>query len=331
MSSERTSEVEVTGDSASASSRVRRLPGLLRAWPHEIVFFVFLALTWVRLVFAVGFLHPASGTFLVYLIALFGLVIWGQQRPSPFRWRVRLLLLASISVCAYFSLGAAVQAIYDPAGLAGNWRKDQLLYSWDRTAFSPFYFLMTSPAHPFITDLFMGCYLFFFYYLLAGPLHHFTRDIEKFRLCLTGLFCVYGVGYIGYTMMPALGPGAYLNLPTREGGLLAHWGGTFIANRCNGVDVFPSIHFAATAFLLGFDWQHYRARFWRLLLPCIGLWISTVFLHYHYFVDLAAGLVVALVALWITHRMGHAGAGGVLAEDCALDESEAEPEIAARA
>ena len=68
-----------------------------------------------------------------------------------------------------------------------------------------------------------------------------------------------------------------------------------------------------------------------LLLPCVGLWISTVYLRYHYFVDLAAGLVVALLALWITYRMGHAGTGGVLAEDCVLDEAEAEPEVAARA
>ena len=42
-----------------------------------------------------------------------------------------------------------------------------------------------------------------------------------------------------------------------------------------------------------FDFQHRRAHLW-VLAPTVGLWISTVYLRYHYGVDLLAGVVLAL-------------------------------------
>jgi membrane-associated phospholipid phosphatase len=71
------------------------------------------------------------------------------------------------------------------------------------------------------------------------------------------------------------------------------------------VDVFPSLHFGASFFLLVFDWQHHRARFWRLLGPCAAMWFSTLYLRYHYFVDLLGGLVIAVagvLAAWCCER-----------------------------
>jgi hypothetical protein len=59
----------------------------------------------------------------------------------------------------------------------------------------------------------------------------------------------------------------------------------------NGADVFPSLHFAVSFYLLIFDWWHARSRFLDLSRPvhCI-LWSSTVLLRFHYFVDLIGGL-----------------------------------------
>jgi len=70
----------------------------------------------------------------------------------------------------------------------------------------------------------------------------------------------------------------------------------------NAVDVFPSVHVAASLYLLLFDWQHYRQRFWWVLVPCAVLWMSTVYLRFHYFVDLLAGVAVALLGWWVARK-----------------------------
>ena len=140
------------------------------------------------------------------------------------------------------------------------------------------------------------CY-FFFYYIVGGLLYYMLKDLNIFRICLVGFCTLYALGYVGYTLMPATGPLA--DLGPRTGGWITEVGGGFIAQRTNGVDVFPSIHMAGSLFLLVFDFWHRRTHFWVALLPTIGLWISTVYLRYHYGVDLLAGSVLAIGCLWL--------------------------------
>jgi membrane-associated phospholipid phosphatase len=80
----------------------------------------------------------------------------------------------------------------------------------------------------------------------------------------------------------------------------------------NAVDVFPSVHVAASLYLLLFDWQHCRPRFWWVLVPCVVLWMSTVYLRFHYFVDLLAGVAVALLGWWVARTYA---AGSLVASD----------------
>ena len=91
---------------------------------------------------------------------------------------------------------------------------------------------------------------------------------------------------LGLTILTGalLAPRVRLALPLVNGG-------------SNGVDVFPSIHVAVSAYLLGFDARHYPGRFRRMLLPVALLWLSTLYLRYHYLVDAAAGLLLAAVGL----------------------------------
>jgi membrane-associated phospholipid phosphatase len=63
------------------------------------------------------------------------------------------------------------------------------------------------------------------------------------------------------------------------------------------VDVFPSLHCAASAFVLAFDRRQSRGRFWVFLVPVVGLWFSTLYLRFHYLVDLVAGFALAALAL----------------------------------
>ena len=65
----------------------------------------------------------------------------------------------------------------------------------------------------------------------------------------------------------------------------------------NGVDVFPSLHVAASAYMLFFDRRFARWRY-RLYLPAaVGLWFSTLYLRFHYGIDVIVGALVAAIAL----------------------------------
>ena len=277
-----------------------RLPERWHVLPHELVFVLFLGATWLRLWSVAGFTNTSTMHFGLFLLTLLWLIVWGQYQPSPYRWRVRLLGCLVVSTLSYFSLTSAVPLMYNPSGLETMaWHQDATLRQWDAAWLgdAPQWLMEATPAG-WVSDLFMACYFFFFYYLIGGLLYYFAKDLKKFRICMVGFGTLYALGYVGYTLMPAAGPVAEMD--PRTGGWLTELGGGIIADRSNGVDVFPSVHVAASVFLLVFDWWHRRTHFWWVLGPVVGLWISTVFLRYHYGVDLLAGVALAVGCLWLT-------------------------------
>jgi membrane-associated phospholipid phosphatase len=121
----------------------------------------------------------------------------------------------------------------------------------------------------------------------------------------TGLFTIYAIGYLGYATFPALGP--YLAMADRfsvplTGGWLTHFTSQIVLAGSNHVDVFPSLHVANSVYILLFDYHHNPRRFRLALLPCSGLVIATVYLRYHYLIDVLCGLGLSLLALWLSQR-----------------------------
>jgi membrane-associated phospholipid phosphatase len=66
---------------------------------------------------------------------------------------------------------------------------------------------------------------------------------------------------------------------------------------------FPSLHAAVSLLALVSAWRHERRLFWPLLPFVLGLWLSTIYLRHHYFVDLLAGFLLAPLALWLAPRL----------------------------
>ena len=261
--------------------------------PHEMVFGLFMGLTWTRLVASVGFLHPVSLAWLGGL-ALTGLLLWWAGREStPYRWRIRLFAYFLVMNACYAGLKEAVPLIQTDY-------RDQWLMGLDSMILGGNLSLgLASNATPFLTDLFSFCYLFFFPYLILSLVFHGCRNLETFKQFCLGLFSIYGIGFIGYTLAPAVGP--YLFIPELmasplEGGWLTRLNAGIVRMGSNGVDVFPSLHTAVTCFILFFDRKRSPGRFKLFLLPVLGLWISTIYLRYHYAVDLVAGFLLAAAA-----------------------------------
>ena len=262
--------------------------------PHEWIFGAYLLIFGLRLFVHGGAARSWSFLFFGCVLACVAVFFWAENNPTPWRWRVRLLTYPSLMGISFYAMGVAVP-------LLGNGKVDTLLLGWDRAL------LGETPSvawqkylGPWTADFAMAGYLFFFYYLVAGPWVYCVKDLRKFRKCIVGLFTLYGLAFTSYTVMPAGGPWRWMTFDTPlHGPLLLDWMLKPVNDGSNAVDVFPSVHLAASLYLLMFDWQNGRRRFWIYLLPCLVLWWSTMFLRFHYFVDLIAGAIMALAGWWM--------------------------------
>jgi hypothetical protein len=147
------------------------------------------------------------------------------------------------------------------------------------------------------TDLMSLCYTTYHFYL-AIVVVHAIRDSNFANQQLSAyLFTSFAIGFIGYLLVPALGPAIThpeLFSGPLPGGTISRFIGNVVAKGSSGYDTFPSLHIMITCILLDHDWRAVRQRFWIMVVPSIGLMISTIYLRYHYAVDLLAGFLLFL-------------------------------------
>ena len=261
---------------------------------HEVTFGGFLFLTALRLALVAGPLDGRTLLFTGLLAAEAAAILHCRRRPSRRAWLVRLFSFPVAMNVAYVALGPAMAAI-QPA------RADVLLRGIDALLVGENLSVRLQPwTSPLLTELMTVAYALFFPYLCLSLIHHARRDLETAKRLFAGAFTVYGVGFLGYTLLPAAGP--WVALADRfpgplDGGPIFALHDWIVRTGTNGVDVFPSLHCALTAFLLFFDRLHDPARYRRWLPWVALLWTSTIYLRYHYFVDVLAGFALAVGAL----------------------------------
>ena len=267
--------------------------------PHEWCFGAFLFIHWLRLVVAVGPLDRDALLYFGLLVTNMVVIAWCRRRETNLRWQVRLWFYPVAMNAVFFTMGSAVLKV-------APHKYDSLLASFDNALFGQ---LLSARAQviatPVLTEMLSFCYLLFFPYLVVSWFYYARRGLPLLRKLMVGLFTIYGLGFLGYSLVPAGGP--HLALPDEftvplMGWAIARLNAFVVANGSNGVDVFPSLHCAVSAFLLFFDRQHARWRYRLYLVPCIGLWLATIYLRYHYFVDVVLGFALAAFALWVANR-----------------------------
>jgi membrane-associated phospholipid phosphatase len=178
--------------------------------------------------------------------------------------------------------------------------RDAELLALDRTLFgtTPAAALQTW-ANPALTDILVLCY---FLHLVLPPVMAalwYRRDLRVFREFLLAILVAGILGTIGYIVVPATGPAlAYPRLFQREltGALYQPVLGAIDLARAPR-DAFPSLHVAVSAIVLWYAWRRGRAVFAAVLPLVLGNWLSTLYLRYHYFVDVMAGWAVAAASV----------------------------------
>lgn len=154
-----------------------------------------------------------------------------------------------------------------------------------------------------LSELMSGCYLLYLVYLHAAILYVCFIPDEKVQRFGNWLLSIFAIGLSGYLMFPASGPGfAFPELfkTPMPGGPITEFNGWVVASGSNRFDAFPSLHVLITSALLIFDYRYHPRRFTWMLAPSLGIFISTIYLRYHYLVDLFASMALLLVAISIS-------------------------------
>jgi membrane-associated phospholipid phosphatase len=131
------------------------------------------------------------------------------------------------------------------------------------------------------------------------------RELEKFHFFVFIVVFGFYLSYLGYIAVPAIGPRFLPSIveaqTTPLAGVLFFQAIREMLDSAEGItrDCFPSGHTELTLLVLYYARKFHRRTFWWLLPFGIGVILSTVYLRYHYVIDVIAGavLAVAIVAI----------------------------------
>ena len=164
--------------------------------------------------------------------------------------------------------------------------------------------------HPQLTDWFSFTYLNYYFMtpILLGLLYLNKRH-EHFRIVMVTMMISYFIGFISYIIFPASSP--YLVIPElykvdiwKDTSFFSWLTYTIVDMSPHRVrDAFPSMHNAIVLLTMIMAWRYHRIFFWIQLPLALSLPFGTVYLRYHYVVDIIGALPVIAVALYISPRL----------------------------
>jgi len=139
---------------------------------------------------------------------------------------------------------------------------------------------------------------------------YLRRPRARFREMMCGLVVISFFGLVGYLLVPAIGPMYTL----REQFTVGLSQPVAMFNRQMDFmdfariqrDVFPSLHVGISFVVWLYAYRNSRRLFWILMPLVLSLWVSTVYLRYHYLVDCVTGFILApasfALANWLFAR-----------------------------
>ena len=156
----------------------------------------------------------------------------------------------------------------------------------------------------------------YFFHIINIPLVacfvYMRRDRARFREMMSGLMVVSFFGLLGYLLVPAIGPMYTLRdqytVPLQQSVSMFSREVDFMDFARIRRDVFPSLHVAISFVVWLYAYRNSKKLFWILSPLILSLWVSTIYLRYHYLIDVVAGLILAplsfLLANWLFQRFG---------------------------
>ena len=161
---------------------------------------------------------------------------------------------------------------------------------------------------PWFTDLMSFAYASYYFIpvILIGTLYLKDRGHGLYESIFVLIFGYY-VSFIGYILFPAVGPRyamAHLYSVPLEGSLLTDLVRDVLnAIEHNKRDCMPSGHTQIVLMVLYLSYRYERFLFYLLFPLVCGLILSTIYLRYHYVIDLFVGATLAVACSIIGPRL----------------------------
>lgn len=274
-----------------------------------------------------GSLSPADKVVIAYLTILAALVAVSYPRIS-FWWAIALAHAAAIALITVGSRLAHrsprartwrfIRAWYPVALIGVTFKELTLLIplihprDFDRELARIDYWMFgTHPTvwlerltWPVLTELFQISYTAYYFlpFILAALLWS-KGWFERFHFFAFVVVLGFYLSYLGYIAVPAIGP-RFILASEQNFPLTGVFSFRFIRealDRAEGItrDCFPSGHTELTLLVLYYANRFHRRAFWLMLPAGSALIISTVYLRYHYVIDVFAGAALALLVMLV--------------------------------
>jgi len=261
--------------------------------PSDLLSFTFLALlsglavfsapvnsSWARLI----------ATYALLAVVILAAALYRTNRgPTTAGFHLSIAATVMTVLIMFNSLGTLIACLHDTTIDARLIAVDHAIFGVHPTVW------LERLVSPLLTDILQLAYISYYFIPLALGIVLITRGrTAEFEEVLFGILLCFYLSYVGYLLFPAIGPRftlSHLQIGDLQGSPLI----TMIQDGLNALeknktDAFPSGHTAVSLICLYYAWKEHEKKLFTLLLPLVtGLIVSTVYLRYHYVVDVVAG------------------------------------------
>jgi membrane-associated phospholipid phosphatase len=281
------------------------MPAFLNATDRLTVLFTVLLLL-LSLVF---FSSLPSGAwimlrFTLLLIAVFGIAAYDHHHRGRIAFTLHALLPALIVPVLFDSLGDLIpwirQRTYDGPLISIDYA---LFFGHHPTV------LLERIIHPSLTTVLQAAYISYYPMAVVLGIVLLSRGKQQeFSEAVFGIVLCYYLSYIGYLLIPAVGP-RYTLASLQTADLQASPLVIAVQETLNNLentktDAFPSGHTAIALMTVYYAVTKKEKALAALLIPIVtGLAFSTVYLRYHYVIDVLAGAGLAGLTIAISPRL----------------------------
>ena len=274
--------------------------------PSDLLTLFFLALLSCLAVFSAPVNPQWTGllaTYAVLAVAILAAAVY-RTRVGPAKKGFYLSVVATVITVLFVfnSLGALIASIHTTTFDARLIAVDHAIFGVHPTVW------MERLINPLLTGLLQFAYISYYFIPVSLGVVLIARGrFGEFEEVLFGILLCFYLSYVGYLLVPAIGPRFTLShLQTADlqvSPFIETIQDALNALEKNKTDAFPSGHTAVSLMSLYYAWKEREKKLFAGLIPVVtGLIISTVYLRYHYVIDVIAG--IALTGLTIALAPG---------------------------
>ncbi|HEV8247462.1 MAG TPA: phosphatase PAP2 family protein [Polyangiaceae bacterium] len=187
---------------------------------------------------------------------------------------------------------------------------DLRLYHFDQQLFGvePAMYL-DRLVSPITTEWFAFFYFGYFFVLAIHviPILFLVRRHRVLGEFAMGMLTIFCIGHVLYMIVPGYGPYRAMSGEFRHAFPTGMWLDDVMSAVASGgaqKDIFPSLHTGAPTFITLFCYRHRATLPFRYTWPilaffAINIIIATMFLRWHYVIDVVAGLLLAVLGRYV--------------------------------